>query len=223
MDGVLVDFKSAYPKLTEEERIQFNPKNLPDEEADYDKVPNIFSRMEPIKGAIKAYELLSKKYDTYILSTAPWENPTAWSDKLNWVKEHLGITAYKRLILSHNKNLNLGDFLIDDRRKNGASEFNGELIEFGSCKYPDWDSITNYLIKKRDVFPLRIFICFPRWYDLLGKIFLIGLVLLWVLMFIPNNQIASFASSTITYLGLGIFAVSVIIGIIMYLYTSLKK
>jgi len=31
------------------------------------------------------------------------------------VKTHLGADAYKRLILTHHKNLNVGDYLIDDR------------------------------------------------------------------------------------------------------------
>ncbi|NCG08090.1 MAG: 2-C-methyl-D-erythritol 4-phosphate cytidylyltransferase, partial [Verrucomicrobia bacterium] len=60
------------------------------------------------------------RFDSYILSTAPWGNPTAWSDKLEWVKKHLGEVAKKRLILSHNKQLNKGDYLIDDRSRNGA-------------------------------------------------------------------------------------------------------
>ena len=41
-----------------------------------------------IAGAIEAYEQLSQKYDTYILSSAPWDNPSAWSDKLVWVKKY---------------------------------------------------------------------------------------------------------------------------------------
>ena len=71
--------------------------------------------MDPIPGAIAAYGRLSTVFDTYILSTAPWLNSTAWSDKPLWVQKHLGEAGYKRLILSHHKNLNHGDFLIDDR------------------------------------------------------------------------------------------------------------
>ena len=147
MDGVLVDFQSAYSKLTAEERAKYNPEKLPDQEAAYDEVPNIFSRMEPIEGAITAYETLSQVFDTYILSTAPWENPSAWSDKLNWVKKHLGRVAYKRLILSHNKHLNKGDYLIDDRDKNGADKFESELIRFGSDEFPDWPAVVRYLLR----------------------------------------------------------------------------
>ena len=100
--------------------------------------------MLPMKGAVESFKELSKIYDTYILSTAPWNNSTAWSDKLEWVKKHLGDSAYKRLIISHHKNLNAGDYLIDDRTKNGAGEFNGELMLFGSEKYPNWESVCNY-------------------------------------------------------------------------------
>jgi len=89
---------------------------------------------------------LSAKYDTYILSTAPWENHRAWSDKLIWVKKHLGEPAYKRLILSHHKNLNAGDYLIDDRLKNGADRFAGEHIHFKTDEFPDWKSVCDYLL-----------------------------------------------------------------------------
>lgn len=138
MDNVLVDFKTGIARLTEEEKIEY--------EGRYDETPGIFSKMLPMEGAVESFKLLSEKYDTYILSTSPWENPSAWSDKLKWVKKHLGNNAYKRLILTHHKNLNKGDFLIDDRTKNGAEEFEGELILFGSDEYPDWRSIVKYLL-----------------------------------------------------------------------------
>ena len=34
---------------------------------------------------------------------------------MQWVKKYLGSHAKKRLILTHHKNLSLGDYLIDDR------------------------------------------------------------------------------------------------------------
>lgn len=97
-----------------------------------------FQKEEPIENAIVSYIKLCSKYDTYILSTSPWENPTALNDKLDWVKKHLGQHAHKRLILSHNKHLNQGHYLIDDREKNGADKFVGELILFGGEKFADW-------------------------------------------------------------------------------------
>lgn len=140
MDSVLVNFKSALKTLE-----ITNPKILEEYKGREDEIPNVFLMMIPMKGALEAYKFLSANFDTYILSTAPWENPTAWSDKLIWVKENLGELAYKRLILSHNKHLNKGDFLIDDRDKNGADKFEGKLIRFGSSEFPDWDSVIRYI------------------------------------------------------------------------------
>lgn len=140
MDGVLVDFQSGIDSLTEEQRASFKDG--------LDDVPGIFSKMKPVEGAIEAYEELTRHFDVYILSTAPWNNPSAWTDKLLWVKKYLGDLAHKRLILSHNKHLNDGDFLIDDRTANGAGDFKGEHVKFLSEEFQNWDDVLNYLIPK---------------------------------------------------------------------------
>lgn len=138
MDGVIVDFASGVAKLTDEEREQY--KN------NIDEVPGLFALMDPIPGAIEAVQLLAKRYDVYILSTAPWNNPTAASDKVEWVKKHLNGVFHKRVIITHHKELLIGDYLIDDRSKNGASEFKGEWIHFGSEQFPDWDAVLQHLL-----------------------------------------------------------------------------
>ena len=38
------------------------------------------------------------------------------------------------------------DYLIDDRGKNGTSEFEGEWIQFGSARFPDWETVVSYLL-----------------------------------------------------------------------------
>jgi 5'-nucleotidase len=138
MDNVLVDFPSGIDKLDAAAKIEYKDN--------YDETPGIFSLMEPLPDAIISFNQLADKYDTYILSTAPWKNPSAWSDKLLWVQNHLGEKAHKRLIISHHKNMNKGHYLIDDREKNGAIKFEGELIKFGSEKFPDWQSVLKYLL-----------------------------------------------------------------------------
>ena len=55
-----------------------------------DEVPGIFSLMDPMPGAIEAVHRLAEKYDLFILSTAPWKNPSAWADKVSWVTKYLG-------------------------------------------------------------------------------------------------------------------------------------
>jgi len=78
MDNVLVNFQSGIDSITEEERESFKD--------DLDDVPGIFSKMKPVEGAIEAYQELTRHFEVYILSTAPWNNPSAWPDKLLWVK-----------------------------------------------------------------------------------------------------------------------------------------
>ena len=139
MDNVLVDFESGIDQLSEETYQEYQD--------DLDEVPGFFRDLPPVEGAIDAFHKLSAQYDVYILSTAPWRNPSAWIDKLLWVKKHLPEVAHKRLILSHNKHLNRGDYLIDDRTANGAGDFLGEHIHFGEEPFLDWDAVLVYLLE----------------------------------------------------------------------------
>lgn len=138
MDGVLVDFESGLAQQDEQ--------TLKEYEGRYDEIPGLFGLMQPMPGAIEAVHKLNEHYDCYILSTAPWNNPSAWSDKVTWITKHLDDVFHKKMIITHCKNLCKGDILIDDRGKNGTSQFEGEWIEFGSERYPDWNAVLDYLI-----------------------------------------------------------------------------
>ena len=137
MDNVLVNFESGLAQVSEEVKREY--------EGRLDEIPGLFGLMEPMPGAIDAMHELQKHYDLFILSTAPWKNPSAWSDKVSWVTKYLDDVFHKRMVITHRKDLCLGDYLIDDRGKNGTSEFAGEWIEFGSEKFPDWNSVLRYL------------------------------------------------------------------------------
>lgn len=142
MDGVIVDFNSGKKHFTNEDYERAG--------CEWDNVEGIYSKMTPVKGAIDAVKRICKKYDVYILSTAPWNNPSAWSDKVMWIQLYFGNEAgfplYKRLILTHHKDLCIGNYLIDDNNeKNGVPNFKGELIHFGSKQYPNWDSVLEKL------------------------------------------------------------------------------
>ena len=140
MDNVLVDFQSGID--------QQSPDVLKEYEGRFDEIPGIFGLMEPMQGAIEAMHTLQHHFDLFILSTAPWKNPSAWSDKVKWVTRYLDDIFHKRMVITHRKDLCQGDFLIDDRGKNGTSEFVGEWIEFGSDRFPDWESVVKYLMGK---------------------------------------------------------------------------
>lgn len=113
-----------------------------------DKLPGVYENLEPITQAVDSVSKLLKSplYDVYFLSTAPWDNPEAWTHKRLWIAKHFDEKLVrKRLILCHHKQLLIGDYLIDDRRFNGASEFTGEWIHFGSEAFPNWGTILVYL------------------------------------------------------------------------------
>ena len=59
MDNVLVDFQSAFPKLSKKVLDQYKD--------DEDDIPGIFGLMEPMPDAIESFIELTKHFDTYVL------------------------------------------------------------------------------------------------------------------------------------------------------------
>ena len=138
MDGVLCDFDKRKFEL-EEKGIKGHS---------IFKHADAYRDLDPIEGAIDSWNILQQDFETYVLSTPAWSNPDSWSEKRKWVEKFLGKSATKKLILSHNKGLLLGDYLIDDRIANGVLDFGGEHIHFGEEKFKDWGIITPYLIRQ---------------------------------------------------------------------------
>ena len=151
MDGVIVDFGKAINDWFEkhqhlEERYKTHP----------DHIQGLFRIAPHIKGAIDAIKKLndSGKYELFIATSAPWGNQQSLTDKRFWLEDYFDNIFHKRLFTTHRKDLLMGDYLIDDRLKNGAGEFSGELLRFGydlendnkPNEYPDWDSILDYLL-----------------------------------------------------------------------------
>lgn len=150
MDGVLVDLGYAFDDFFEKhptlkERYKENP----------DHIQGIFRNAPPINGAIEAVKKLaeSNKYEMFIATSAPWGNPMSASDKRFWIEDYFGDLFHKKMFITHRKDLLVGDYLIDDRTKNGAGNFSGELLRFGTDidtgkvnEYPTWASILKKLL-----------------------------------------------------------------------------
>lgn len=139
MDGVVADFVGKWERLY---GVKIDPYHIP-------PTPTGFYRdLELMPGAYDSIKWLKTKFDVYFLSTAEWDNPSSFTDKRLWLEEKFGDMAYKKLILSNNKSLSRGDYLIDDRTANGAGEFTGEFIHFGSQRFPDWQTVLKYISTK---------------------------------------------------------------------------
>ena len=137
LDNTMADYVGAAKKM-----------NISLEEAKH--VKGFFRNLKPMPFAIESYNKLSEHFDVYILSTGPWSNPNSFVEKVEWVKEYLP-NAYKNVIFSHHKDLNRGDYLIDDSMKNGAAEFTGEHIQIHSNKFPNWNNVINYIFNKENI------------------------------------------------------------------------
>ena len=141
LDGVMVDLESHAIKRHGLDAVRHLGRLT-----SVDK--ELFEDPEPMPGAVEAFQELFNVFDVYFLSTAPWSNPTALSSKRRWVQKHLGKLAHKRLIMTHRKDLCMGDFLVDDRPNNGAAEFKGEWIQFGQSGFESWVEVKKYLMER---------------------------------------------------------------------------
>ena len=135
MDGVLCDFVKAYLKMKREHPDITYPQSQ----------FGFFNDLEPIKDAVNAYERLHDKYNVFILTRPSVYNLMCYTEKAYWVKKYLGFEILENLIMSPDKSLLKGDFLIDDHTDYGQTEFEGKLLLFGGKDFPEWEPILKYL------------------------------------------------------------------------------
>lgn len=129
-----------------------------------DQIPGIFRDLPPVPGAIDAVNKLRDYYELYILSTAPWQNASAWQDKLIWLQHHFGDDEkspfYKRVILAHDKSLSRTPeaILVDDRPYHGASgwddaKMDSQWVQYGYEPKMTWQTgLVELLIETAEVF-----------------------------------------------------------------------
>ena len=124
MDGVISDFEKS---SNEFQRIH-GKTNRPDKWVDY-------RNLDVIEGAKSSIERLAYDFDVFIASTPPWTRPEVWGHKREWIEEHFPYLK-RRIILTHRKDLLIGDILIDDSRYRGQPDFQGEWYWFNR----NWDN-----------------------------------------------------------------------------------
>lgn len=138
MDDTLCDYTSAW----KQHRNQHPSIKFPQSQ------PGFFENLVPLPGAIDSLNTLFKSecYECYILTAPSYMNPHSYTEKRLWIEKHLGIQACKKLVISLNKGLHKGDYLIDDwDHGKGQESFEGEIIHFGTDLFPDWKAVIRYL------------------------------------------------------------------------------
>ena len=139
MDGVIANFEKA---AEQEALLKEVPKlSRPDLFVNY-------RNLGVIDGAIEAVAKLNADHEVFIASTPPWTRPEVWGHKREWIGEHFPYLK-RRIILTHRKDLLIGDILIDDSRYRGQPDFQGEWYWFNkNWNNRNWNACLEWIYKK---------------------------------------------------------------------------
>lgn len=82
-----------------------------------------FLNLRPIPGARGAvFDLQKLGYDIWVLTQPLAECFESYSDKAKWVQLHFP-SLYKKIIMTQDKGLHLGDYLVDDNKEKWKEKF----------------------------------------------------------------------------------------------------
>ena len=139
MDGVIANFEKAAENVALEKGV---PKlSRPDLFVNY-------RNLDVIEGAIEAVAKLNADHEVFIASTPPWTRPEVWGHKREWIGEHFPYLK-RRIILTHRKDLLIGDILIDDSRYRGQPDFQGEWFWFNkNWNNKNWEACIEWIYKE---------------------------------------------------------------------------
>lgn len=111
-----------------------------------------FRDLKPIDGAIENIKKLiaSDLFEIYILSVPLYTNPHSYKEKAEWIIEHLPELS-KRIILTQDKSLLKGNYLIDDSihwKAVWETDSKRKFIQFNPRKNTrnQWQDLVNYFL-----------------------------------------------------------------------------
>ena len=132
MDGVICDYTQkmldlavtgfGLPQYSAKEVLFFETEKIFSQEYQ-EKVErlsleeNFFLSLEPLPGAIEAIKemLTDSNFDVWICSSPKKTGETCHSEKFLWLRKYFGQKFAEKLILTRDKTLVYGDYLIDDK------------------------------------------------------------------------------------------------------------
>ena len=144
MDDVICDFVQSYNE---------SKKKNPNEKYPQSK-EGFFLNLPPINKSIEVINRLRgvEIFDVYILTAPSVRNPLCYTEKRLWIEQKFDLDMARNLIISPNKGLNKGDYLIDDNiNGKGQENFEGKVLHFGSPEFENWSLIWNYFKSEYDI------------------------------------------------------------------------
>ena len=140
MDDVMCEYTKAFNQcLSDSPQIAFPQSQY-----------GFFSELGEVDGAIDAVNKLrnTATFDVYVLTAPSIHNPLCYTEKRVWIEKHFDMAFVEKLIISPNKGLLRGHYLIDDHNAGkGQENFEGQLIQFGGTEFSNWQSVVRYFNK----------------------------------------------------------------------------
>jgi hypothetical protein len=111
--------------------------------------PVVFISMEaacdafgkPRSSVQKAFRRLIESYQVYLVNSADFNHRGEMADVLSWAEQYFDAPAYNHVILTCQKHLLLGDYLIDTVP---CDNFMGTVIPFGSETFKTWEEVITF-------------------------------------------------------------------------------
>jgi 5'-nucleotidase len=139
MDGVISDFDKEHKRLEAEKGSAIH---RPDLVVD-------FRVLDVVDGAGEALRQLNQDFDVFIATTPPWSRPEVWGYKRDWIVKHFPWLK-RKMILTHRKDLLIGDILIDDSRWRGQPDFKGDWFWFNKdSDNKNWKGCLEWIYKNK--------------------------------------------------------------------------
>lgn len=122
------------------------------------KEPGFFRYLPPKAGALEGIKKLSTKFQIVFVTAS---EPYAYKDKYFWVREHLPFLDKPDLILTHRKDLIMGDIYVDDGPHNlFASSVKRKIVfdhpwnrQVNQCeRVTHWDELVELLLSNSQHF-----------------------------------------------------------------------
>jgi len=137
LENNLLNYQILDKRLTPIEKEYFHGK--------YDKIPGVYSRIEPQQDVIAAIHQLKWDFDIYILSTSPDDNPLSRLEKKSWVNIHMGKSLRDRLIFADSAKIKKAHYTVSSELNCINKAYCGELIRLASKKFPDLNTLQKLL------------------------------------------------------------------------------
>ena len=96
---------------------------------------------KPRSSVQKAFRRLIESYQVYLVNSADFNHRGEMADVLSWAEQYFDAPAYNHVILTCQKHLLLGDYLIDTVP---CDNFMGTVIPFGSETFKTWEEVITF-------------------------------------------------------------------------------